>query len=312
MLVLVGTIPTPGLPLIQGRITYTDALRIGTDLEIPGAHLMHCTTAMMASAAVVCQTLGYDAPYGIAAGCIGDGSGSRMLYKFLCEEAEKLDADVLTLHYIVPQTKLIKKVLDSIQVWKKRPVLIGDAGGMYAVKAAGLSQMFDLFTPDPGELAFLSDADALHPAYVRHFISEVDTTDMPRLIQRAYEHGDAAKVLLVKGSTDYIVRQGEILTTISEPNIAAMEAIGGTGDTITGIASALVYGGFDIVDACKYTAVINRIAGQECRPTPATQIGDIIAHIPQAMEQVLPQPAGAVLGQSPVQVLQGEGGNVHA
>jgi NAD(P)H-hydrate repair Nnr-like enzyme with NAD(P)H-hydrate dehydratase domain len=275
-------------------VTFNDALRIGHDLEIPGAHLMHCTTAMMASAAVVCQTLGYDAPYGIAAGCIGDGSGSRLLYRFLVEEAEKLDADVLTLHYIVPQTKLIKKAVDAIQTWKKRPILIGDAGGMYAVKAAGLSPLFDLFTPDPGELAFLSDADALHPAYVRHFISEVDTTDMPRLIQRAYEHGDAAKTLLVKGETDYIVSQGKILTTISEPNIAAMEAIGGTGDTITGIASALVYGGFDIVEACKHTALINRIAGLACQPTPATQIGDIIAHIPQALERVL-QREGAVV-----------------
>jgi ADP-dependent NAD(P)H-hydrate dehydratase / NAD(P)H-hydrate epimerase len=294
MLVLVGTIPTPGLPLIQGRVTYNDALRIGSGLEIPGAHLMHCTTAMMASAAVVCQTLGYEAPYGIAAGCIGDGSGSKLLYKYLTEEAEKLDADVLTLHYIVPQTKLIKLAVDAICAWKKRPILIGDAGGMYAVKAAGLSPLFDLFTPDPGELAFLSDADALHPAYVRHFISEVDQTDMPRLIQRAYEHGDAAKMLLVKGETDYIVRQGEVLMTIAEPNISAMEAIGGTGDTITGIASALIYGGYDIVEACKHTALINRVAGQLCNPTPATQIGEIIARIPQALEQVLQKQDGAV------------------
>jgi len=294
MLVLVGTIPTPGLPLIQGRVRYNDALQIGNDLEIPGARLMHCTTAMMAAAAAVCQTLGYDTPYGVTAGCIGDGSGSRLLYKFLTEEAERLGADVLTLHYIVPQSKLIKQAVDSITAWRKRPILIGDAGGMYAVKAAGLSPLFDLFTPDPGELAFLSDADALHPAYVRHFISEVDTTDMPRLIQRAYEHGDAAKILLVKGETDYIVRQGEILTTIAEPNIAAMEAIGGTGDTITGIAAALIYGGYDMVEACQHTALINRIAGQLCDPTPATQIGEIIAHIPQALEQVLQKQAGAV------------------
>jgi NAD(P)H-hydrate repair Nnr-like enzyme with NAD(P)H-hydrate dehydratase domain len=293
MLVLIGTIPTPGLPLVQGRVTYNDALRIGDDLAIPGAHLMHCTTAMMAAAAVVCQTFGYAAPYGIAAGCIGDGSGSKLLYKYLTEEAEKLDADVLTLHYIVPQTKLIKQAVDAICAWKKRPILIGDAGGMYAVKAAGLSPLFDLFTPDPGELAFLSDADALHPAYVRHFISEVDQTDMPRLIARAYEHGDAAKMLLVKGETDYIVCQGEILATIAEPNIAAMEPIGGTGDTITGIASALIYGGMEIVQACKHTALINRVAGQLCNPTPATQIGESIAQIPQALTQVLQRQGSA-------------------
>ncbi len=295
MLVLVGTVPTPGLPLTRGRITYNDALRIGEGgLDIPCASLMHCTTAMMAAAAVACNTMGYDAPYGVTAGCIGDGSGSRMLYKFLTEEAESLGADVLTLHYIVPQTKLIKQVVDAILTWKKRPVLIGDAGGMYAVKAAGLARNFDLFTPDPGELAFLSDADALHPAYVRHFISEVDTLDMPRLIARAYEHGDAAQVLLVKGETDYVVKDGQIITTIAEPNIAAMEPIGGTGDTITGIASALIYGGMDIVQASIIAAKTNRIAGLLSSPTPATHIGEIVAKLPQALLQVLEKEGGAV------------------
>ena len=292
MLLLVGTVPTPGLPLVRGRVSYSDALRIGTGLEIPRDRLMHCTTAMMATAAVVCQTLGYEAPYGITAGCIGDGSGSRLLYKFLTEECEGLGADVLVLHYIVPQSKLIRQAVDEILSWKKRPVLIGDAGGMYAVKAAGLAPQFDLFTPDPGELAFLADADALHPAYVRHFISEVDTTDMPRLIAQAYEHHDAAKILLVKGATDHIARNGEILSVISEPNIAAMEAIGGTGDTITGAVAALVYGGLEPVRASILTARINRIAGLLCNPTPATHIGDLIACIPEALTQVLAEEPG--------------------
>ncbi len=295
MLVLVGTVPMPGLGLTQGRISYNDALRIGDGgLDIPCANLMHCTTAMMAAAAVACKTLGYNAPYGVTAGCIGDGSGSRLLYKFLSEGAEQLGADVLTLHYIVPQTKLIKQVVDEIFTWKKRPILIGDAGGMYAVKAAGLAHNFDLFTPDPGELAFLSDADALHPAYVRHFISEVDTLDMPRLIARAYEHGDAAKVLLVKGETDYIVKEGETITTVGEPNIAAMEPIGGTGDTITGIASALISGGFDTVQACIIAAKTNRIAGLLCNPTPATHIGEIVAQLPQALKEVLETEGGTI------------------
>ncbi len=295
MLVLIGTVPQPGLPLTQGRISYRETLKIGEGgLDIPCANLMHCTTAMMAAAAVACQTLGYEPPYGVTAGCIGDGSGSRLLYRFLIEEAEKLEADVLTLHYIVPQAKLIKQAVDAILAWKKRPILVGDAGGMYAVKAAGLARHFDLFTPDPGELAFLSDADALHPAYVRHFISEVDTLDMPRLIARAYEHGDAAKVLLVKGETDYIVKEGQTITTVAEPNIAAMEAIGGTGDTITGIASALVFGGHDLIQASVIAAKVNRLAGLLCNPTPATHIGEIVARIPAALKRVLAAEKGAV------------------
>lgn len=253
---------------------------------------MHCTTAMMATAAVVCETLGLEAPYGVTAGCIGDGSGSRMLYRFLAGEAKELAPDVLVLHYIVPQSKLITEAVEEILSWKKRPFLIGDAGGMYAVKAAGLAPHFDLFTPDPGELAFLSDADALHPAYVRHFISEVDTTDMPRLITQAYDHRDASKVLLVKGSTDYIARDGEILHVVGEPNIAAMEAIGGTGDTITGAVAGLVYGGWEPVQASLIAARMNRIAGLLCDPTPATQIGDLIDCIPEALRQVLAEEAG--------------------
>jgi ADP-dependent NAD(P)H-hydrate dehydratase / NAD(P)H-hydrate epimerase len=292
MLVLVGTIPTPGLPLIQGRITYGEELRIGDGFSAPSATLMHCTTAMMAAAAVACEALGYDAPWGVTAGCIGDNTGSRLLYRFLTEEAESLGADVLAIHYLVPHSLLIRNAVNAILGWKKRPLLIGDAGGMYAVKAANLAPKFDLFTPDPGELAFLADADALHPAYVRHFISEVDTTDMPRLIQRAYEQNCASRVLLVKGATDYVARDGEILATVSEPNIAAMEAIGGTGDTITGVAAALVHGGYDLVDACVMTARVNRLAGQFCDPTPATQIGDIIRQIPTALRQVLAE-AGA-------------------
>lgn len=292
MLLLVGTVPHPGLPLVRGRVSYGDALRIGGGLEIPCGQLMHCTTAMMATAAVVCEALGLDEPYGVTAGCIGDGSGSRLLYGFLNNDARELEPDVMVLHYIVPHSKLIAEAVDEILSWKKRPFLIGDAGGMYAVKAAGLAPKFDLFTPDPGELAFLSDADALHPAYVRHFISEVDTTDMPHLIAQAYAHRDASKVLLVKGETDYIARDSEILTVIREPNIAAMEAIGGTGDTITGAVAALVYGGYEPVRASIIAARMNRIAGLMCDPTPATHIGELIESIPEALAQVLAEETG--------------------
>ena len=286
MLLLIGTVPIVGLPLTQGRVSYGDALRIGDDYQVPQEEMMHCTTAMMAAAAVVCEALDCELPYGVIAGCIGDGSGSRLLYKFITEEAGKLNPDVLVLHYIVPQTKHIRDAVNAIKTWEKKPYLIGDAGGMYAVKAADLAPQFDLFTPDPGELAFLSDADAVHPAYVRHFISEVDTTDMPHLIKQAYDHGDATPILLVKGSTDYIAKNGEILTIVKEPNIAAMEAVGGTGDTITGAVAAMIYAGCEPVDACVKAARLNRIAGELSNPTPATQISDILAQIPAALKQV--------------------------
>jgi NAD(P)H-hydrate repair Nnr-like enzyme with NAD(P)H-hydrate dehydratase domain len=91
----------------------------------------------------------------------------------------------------------------------------------------------------------------------------------------------------VKGSPDYIAKDGEILATVNAPDVPAMECIGGTGDTITGLVSALACAGYDLVDAALYAARINRVAGLLAHPTPATHIAEIIRNIPAAMQQVL-------------------------
>jgi NAD(P)H-hydrate repair Nnr-like enzyme with NAD(P)H-hydrate dehydratase domain len=49
------------------------------------------------------------------------------------------------------------------------------------------------------------------------------------------------------------------------------------------------------VRASLIAARMNRIAGLLCNPTPATQIGDLIDHIPEALKQVL---AGEVGGDN--------------
>ena len=56
-------------------------------------------------------------------------------------------------------------------------------------------------------------------------------------------------MLVVKGKKDYVARDGEILDTISEPDIPMLEPIGGTGDTITGLISGLMYAGVEPKDA---------------------------------------------------------------
>jgi len=287
MLVLAGTVPFKGLPLKQGVARFDDDFAIGDNFALPAAELMHCTTAMIATATIACRALGTDPPYAVIAGCLGEGDGSKLVYRFLAEQAEALQPKVLTLHYILPIRLAAEKFIESLRHWKNKPILIADAGGMYVMKPAGFAGDFDLMTPDPGEMAFLADPDAIHPAYVRHFISEVDLTAIPRLIKEAYEHHNAPRVLLVKGNTDYIVRDGEIVATVSEPDIPAMECIGGTGDTITGLVSALAYAGYDLVEAALYASRINRIAGLLTNPTPATRIAEIIRHIPAAIEQVL-------------------------
>ena len=66
-----------------------------------------------------------------------------------------------------------------------------------------------------------------------------------------------------------------------------MEAMGGTGDTLTGIVSMLIAGGFGIKDACVIAARANRLAGHYAKPTPATQVIEIIHNITAALENIL-------------------------
>ena len=65
-----------------------------------------------------------------------------------------------------------------------------------------------------------------------------------------------------------------------------MEAIGGTGDMLTGIVSALINAGMDVVEAASLAARTNRLAGYYAKPTAATQVVEIISHIPRALEDI--------------------------
>ena len=154
-------------------------------------------------------------------------------------------------------------------------------------KATKTCKKFDLFTPDAGEMSFLADLDAGHPAYVKASLFEVDTSEVPKLIDQAYGANNAPEYLLVKGPVDYIVSNGKILEAISEPNIPVLEAIGGTGDTITGIVSALISGGIGPARACLVASKANRLAGQLCNPTPATRVSEIVNKIDDAITKTL-------------------------
>ncbi len=159
---------------------------------------------------------------------------------------------------------------------------------MYVAKAGGDGNRYDVFTPDLGELAFLADEKAVHPTYTRGFIYHMDD-DVPELISRAFKSGNVARALFVKGKVDYICQDGQILEEIDHPNIEALEAVGGTGDMITGIISGLIYAGKSPIEACRIAGRVNRKAGELSQPTPATQIKDIITHIPAALREVLKQ-----------------------
>ena len=52
--------------------------------------------------------------------------------------------------------------------------------------------------------------------------------------------------LLVKGETDYLADKNGLLAMFDRPREGALEAIGGTGDTLTGIVTALINSGLGI------------------------------------------------------------------
>jgi NAD(P)H-hydrate repair Nnr-like enzyme with NAD(P)H-hydrate dehydratase domain len=187
---------------------------------------------------------------------------------------------------------LIRKLCEAIDECAKRPLMIADAASMYAAKASGMAQFFDIFTPDATEMAFLADPEATHPAYITRHLFDTDVTQTPRLVAAAYQNNSAARLLLVKGATDYIIRDGDIVATITEPDVPALEAIGGTGDTITGLVSAFAYAELELHEAAIIAARANRMAGKHAKVTPATKVREVIARFPAVFKEYLCQWSG--------------------
>ncbi len=237
---------------------------------------------MIGAACAVAAYLGDTLPQCVIGGDIGKRTGSRNVYRHLIKHLPKMKATVLGLHYIIPDIALHNQVRTSIQKMKHKPTLIADAGFMYVAKASGYAPYYDLFLPDLGELAFLADDKAMHPAYTRGFLTRLED-DPAQLIERAVSTGNAARYLCVKGRIDHICADGTILEAIGSPMIDALEPIGGTGDTITGMVAGLVSHGYAIPEACRIACSANRIAGQMAAVTPATQIDKIVSLIPAAL-----------------------------
>jgi hypothetical protein len=286
VLMLAGTLPIEKMELTVGKIKF-DGQNLSIGDKVIGSELISVgATAMMAASATTCEALGFEPPVAAVAGDMGKGDGSTLLYKYLAEEAGTIGPSTLTLHYILPIRKGFMDFIEILDYWEKKPFLTADAGSMLIAKATSSCRKFDLFTPDAGEICFLADPEAGHPAYVKSMLFEIDTTDVPRLIQQAYEHGNAPRYLLIKGPIDFIVEEGRIIYTLKEPDIPVLEPIGGTGDTITGTVSALIDANYEPTRACLLAARSNRLAGQLAGPTPATKVLDIVKHIGEAVKKV--------------------------
>lgn len=284
MLLIGGTVPDEGLPLILGEATFD-----GENLSIDG-RVIPCfqgTAALVSAACVTAAFLKSAPPRVLLIGDDGRGGGSRLIYDYLAQHAAELSPGILVLHYMLPVMGLMKRVCESMDKLPQRPFLIADAAAMYAAKAAGLAPRFDVFTPDLSELAFLADPDASHPAYVSRHLFESDISRAPEMVEAAYRQGSAAKMLFIKGATDYIAMKGRIIERVSEPDVPALEAIGGTGDTISGMLGALVAGGLSPLEAARVAARANRVAGLYAAAGPATKIKDIVTALPAVFQDHL-------------------------
>jgi len=284
MLTVIGTLPYPDIPVIEGEARYSRGI-----VTIAGRWSFQAqrgTAALLGAACEALKYLGLDPPRTVLAGDTGQGDGSRRLYCYLVENPKIMETKVLVFHYLFPDVDWHGKIIMAIDKISPKPILIADAGFMYVAKMSGQANFYDLFTPDLGELAFLADEEAPHPFYTRGFLLHEDNRPFD-LITRAYLHGNSAKNLLVKAAVDHIVVQGHVIATESEPNVSELEAIGGTGDTLTGIVSALVASRFELPRAMILAAKANRIAGSLAKPTVATPITSLIDKISEALGEVL-------------------------
>jgi ADP-dependent NAD(P)H-hydrate dehydratase / NAD(P)H-hydrate epimerase len=289
MLAVVGTVPDESFPWWQKRFGQAGRRSRGREKH----SCQRGTPALLGAAVAAGEVLGNQTLSPILSATSAQERAAGTFTAYLVKHLRKTAFEVMTFHYLQPDVDWHNRVLFAVEEMRSRPVLIADAGFMYAAKMSGQAGSYDLFTPDAGEMAFLADEEAPHPFYTRGFILHEENL-VPELITRAYEHDNAARILLVKGSRDYIASKEGILATVDEPLVETLEPVGGTGDTVTGIVSALVASGMGVEDSAILAARVNRLAGLYADPTPATQVIEIIRRIPRAMEKVMAGEAGSM------------------
>ncbi len=294
MWLILGTSPQlPEGEVLFGKYTAQDAKIVGQDGS--ELHLERGIETLATAAALVCAHLGKDAPLMLCGGDKGKGHGSRAVYAYAVEHLPQWTGLTgLTFHYLFPDVDWHNRVLMAVQDFAEKqveqggsaPLLVADAGFMYVAKMSGYADAYDLFTPDAGEMAFLADELAPHPFYTRGFLQELpESIDL--LLARAHEHGNVAKNLIIKGSTDAVVQGKRILHKVSMPSVPSMEAIGGTGDLVSGMCTGLLACGFSMEKACLVAVKTNRVLAALAKPTPATQVHELTPYLCEALAQVL-------------------------
>jgi ADP-dependent NAD(P)H-hydrate dehydratase / NAD(P)H-hydrate epimerase len=278
-LLVVATYPVSGGHSLEGPV----ALGADGTLTIAGERIpaSQGTSAMLGAACQVCSYLGVEPPMALVAGDIGRGDGTRAVFARLAEVCARTSPSVVAFHYMQPIMALMRHAVAELAESSPDATLMADAGGMYAAKAAGLAPNFELMTPDVGEVGFLADPDVTHPAYVSHYLFGTNGFDPVELARKAADTGGSSRVLLIKGVRDHIAERGEVVEVVEEPCVPELEAIGGTGDTITGLAAAFLGAGFPTVDAAVCASRSNRAAGVAMGAKPHHRASDLVAELPE-------------------------------
>lgn len=292
MWLITGSVPEENFELnlnaTEGESRVEDTLLVLPDgCRLP---VTRGTTALAATAILACMVLGAMPPRLLLFGDCGDGTGSRKAYDWLaaniCSFANQhKPLEGITFHYFYPDADNHNRVLLAIEKLQPKPVLVADAGYMYVAKMSGQAKSYGLFTPDAGELAFLADEKAPHPFYTRGFLL-AEEKDMPALVELAASHGDCPANMIIKGASDYIYCDNKLITKINEPSCPSMECIGGTGDIVTGLATAWLAAGYPICKSAIYAARAARELAMLCNPTPATQVVELLAYMEQAVANI--------------------------
>lgn len=284
-LLIAGTYPQPAGPLVRGEATLSDGGMVFVGgVDLPDAQGI---APLLGAACKVAAYFGRENPQVILGGDVGRGDGTRDMFEGMRTALEEVQPSVIVFHYMQPVMSLMREAVATVDEIVPEALLVADAGGMYAVKPAGLSSRFELMTPDVGELGFLADDQVHHPAYVSRYLFGNEGFDAAQLALRAYEIDGASRVLLVKGETDYIAQEGKIVAVVDTPSVPELEAIGGTGDTITGLGCGLLDAGIATIDAAVLACEINREAGTRMGATPASQVGELIAQLPDLLDDKL-------------------------
>lgn len=289
MWLIAGTVPDNHFNLSIDAV-WADSEVNGDELVLPDSRrlpIARGTTALAATALLGCRALGAQLPRFLLAGDAGSGAGSEEAYHWLSANLAEAQGKLapltgLTFHYFYPDVDGHNRVYMACEALSPKPLLVADAGFMYVAKMSGYATSYDVFTPDVGELAFLADEKAPHPFYTRGFLLAQEE-DMPNLLKRALAADNCPRNMIIKGRVDHIVCDGELVATVAEPSESAMEAIGGTGDIVTGLLTAYLASGQPI---CKSELMAARAARQLaafCKPIPATQAAELIAHIPEVL-----------------------------